>query len=102
MAAKIFNILFGAIYSIAQLFLLPVNLLIDTMFPNLTDSIQAVITGINLFLSDGLRWGFNLLPPMSQTLVLTYLSFLVVYYTISIGVSQITRVLNVLKKMPLT
>lgn len=102
MAAKIFNILFGAIYGIAQLFLLPINTLISTMFPNMSEAVNHVINGINLFLGNGLMWGFNLLPPISRSLVLTYLSFLVIYYTITISVHSIIWVLNVLKKLPLT
>lgn len=101
MAKAIFNVFFNVLIAFANVIFLPINNIISGLVPNLSQAISNVTSGINLYLSSLLAWGFNLLPPMSRYLVIFYLGFKIMYYTISYSVYGVVWVINVIKKLPL-
>lgn len=101
MAKAIFNVFFKVLISIANIVLLPINTILSTFVPNLSQAITNITNAINVFLGNGLAYFFNLLPPISRYFVTFYLGFLVVYYTVSYSVHGVIWLIHVLKKLPL-
>lgn len=101
MAKAIFNVLFNVIIAFANTLFLPINTILSTFVPNLSQAISNTITGFNIFCSNLLAWGFAILPPNARYLVIFYLTFLVSYYTISYSIHAVVWVINVIKKLPL-
>lgn len=102
MAKVILNVLFTAIVGIANIILLPINTALNVFIPDLSRAINYITTAINLFLTNGLAWGFYILPPVCRYFVVFYLTFLVSYYTISYSVHGIVWLIKIIKKLPLT
>lgn len=97
MARAIFKVLFAVIKGIANVFLMPVNLVVSTAFPSFTTMIARFNVGISNYVGGALGWFSNLLPPYTKQFILLYLSVLLIYYTISITVHLIMKVIYIIK-----
>lgn len=102
MAKAIFNVLFEVISGIAAVILLPINTAINVFMPDVSRIINTLTTAINVLISNGLNWGFNILPPNAQQFLMFYLAFLVSFYTISYTIHGIVWLIKVIKKLPLS
>lgn len=97
MAKAIFKVLFLVIKAIANVFLAPVNLIVSNVFPDFTTMIARFNVGVSTYVGSGLAYFGNLLPPYTKEFVLLYLTILIVYYTISISVHLIMKVIYIIK-----
>ena len=101
MAKALFNVLFNVFVALLNLILLPINSVLESFFPNVTEILTTLTTGINLFLGNGIAYFTNMLPPLTQRFILVYLGFLVTFYTLSFTIHAIIWAINVIKKLPL-
>lgn len=99
MAKAIFNVFFGIIKKVVELFLTPINLLVVGLFPNLATIINAFNNAVQIFLGGGLSYFFNLIPPTSRLLIQLYLSILIAYYGIIFSYHTILKVIHIIKKI---
>ena len=88
MAAAFFKVFLGLIKSILNIFMAPVNLVVTQFFPNLSSLIGTFTNALNTIGGGGLTYFSSILPPITRTLILTYLGVLVSYYTITISLLQ--------------
>ena len=95
----LFDILFSVISSIVNLVLTPINLLVATLLPDVSNLISTFNTVINTYIGNGVTWFFSILPPVCRNFVILYLTFLIAYYTTSISAHAIIKVYSIIKKV---
>lgn len=93
-----FNTMLKIIMSLVQIICLPLNALFEGLFPDFTEHIQTINSGID-FLFNSIGWGINIIPPIVRgTLLFIFtieLSMLVVMRS-----SHLTaKVWNLLQKI---
>lgn len=96
MAKAIFEVLFKVIVAITNTFLAPINLLVVNLVPDLSSLISKFNDAI-LIIGSKLGYFSSLLPPTTRTCITIYLTFLITYYTISISVHTILKVIRIIK-----
>lgn len=96
MAKAIFNVLFKIIVSITNMFLAPINALVVNFVPDLSSYISK-FNSLVLEFGSKLSYFSSMLPPTTKSILTIYLSFLIVYYTISITAHGIIKVIEIIK-----
>lgn len=99
MAKAIFSVFFDVIKGIVDAFLIPVNALIVNVFPNFNNILNAFNTLIDRYIGNVVSWFSYLLPPNTRTLILFYLSALIVFYTITISAHAILKLIHIIKNI---
>lgn len=97
MGKAIFKVLLKLIKSIANIILAPINLLVVNMFPDLSNLLSTFNGAITAIFGSGLGYFASILPPMTRGLIVFYLGILISYYTISITVHGVLKVLKIIK-----
>ena len=97
MAKAIFSVLLKFIKSIADIVLYPINLLVAGLLPDFTNMISTFNNAVQGILGTNLAFFAHLLPPTTKSLVLTYLGFLITYYTIVISAHAVLKIINIIK-----
>lgn len=82
-----------------NLILTPVNAIIDTLFPNFSSIIGYFNTFVNQYIGSTLGWFFNLVPPITKSIILLWFSFLIVYYGAVWSYTLIVKIYNVIQKI---
>lgn len=77
---KLFTFILSLISKIVSLILSPLTLAISALIPDLTTYVAKIVNFINSFLYM-FGWFFNLLPPTTKSIILLYLSLLLVFFT---------------------
>lgn len=99
MAKAIFKVLLKFIKSVVDVILSPINLLVANLLPDLSQMISTFNNGVSRVIGSGLGYFANFLPPYTRTLILVYLGFLITYYTITISVHAILKIINIIKEV---
>lgn len=99
MAKALFSVFFKIIKSVVNIVLTPINLLVVNFFPNLATIINSFNTALTIYLGGGLTYFFNLIPPTSRTLILLYVSILLIYYTSIFSYHLILKIFQIIKKI---
>ena len=99
MAKAIFKVFFGLIMTVTNIVLAPINLLINGLFPDLSQLIYKFNVALNTYLGGSLAWFFNIIPSSVRSLIIIYLTILISYYTISISVHAILKVYRIIKNI---
>lgn len=99
MAKALFNVFFKIIKSVVGIFLAPINALIVNLFPDLSKLISTFNAGVEKLLGSGLGFFAHLLPPTTRVIILLWLAILIGYYTISVSVHLILKVIHIIKKL---
>ena len=99
MAKAIFKVFLKFIKSIVDIFLTPINLLVVNLFPDLSSLINTFNSTVSNVIGSTLGWFAHLLPPTTKSIVLLYLAILVAYYTITITVHGIIKVIHIIKQL---
>lgn len=77
---KLFTFILTLIAKIVSLILSPLTLAISALLPDLSTYVAKVVSFINNMLYM-VGWFFNLLPPSTKSIILLYLSLLLVFFT---------------------
>lgn len=99
MAKAIFSVLLKFIKSVADLILTPVNALVVNLLPDLSSLISTFNAGVTQVIGPNLAFFGHLLPPNTRTLIIFYLGFLIVYFSISIGVHAILKIIHIIQRI---
>lgn len=95
----ILNLLISAI----QLLFFPIDALFSTFFNDFSSSLESAVTNINNFINNiatmPLSWFINLLPSMTRTALLLYITFLLSYYVFAFGYRTIKVAINLFHKI---
>ena len=99
MAKAIFKVLLKFIKSVVDLILSPINLLVVNLFPNLSNLLNTFNSSVSSVLGSSLGWFAHLLPPTTKSIVLFYLGILISYYTVTVTVHGIIKVIHIIKQI---
>lgn len=95
----LFQVIFKMITAILNIVLLPLNLLITNAFPNLSSMISTFNTTASTVLGSGFGFFASMIPPVTRSMILLYLTLLVAFYTISISAHVIIKVFTIIRKI---
>lgn len=87
------------ILAILNIVLIPINSLLENLFPTLTVEISKFSSFIQNYIGNGLSYFFNLIPPMTRNLLAVWFAFVVAYYTIYYTYLGITKIWGVIQKI---
>lgn len=100
MIRAIINGILSLVQGLINIILIPVNLLIEPLFP---DSITNAISNFNTFLTTyvggAIGWFSNLFPPIFKSLVGIALTFMIGYYAFVWTYTAIVKIWNVIQKI---
>ena len=77
---KLFTFILSLIAQIVSLILSPLTLAISALLPDLSTFVAKIVSFINTMLYM-FGWFFNLLPPTTKSVILLYLSLLLIFFT---------------------
>lgn len=99
MAKAIFKVFFSIIVGLTNVILTPVNGLVRSLFPDLSQILARFNYAINEYLGGGLTWFWSIIPDNCKTIIVIYITILISYYTISITVHAILKVYTIIKNI---
>ncbi len=99
MAKAIFNVLFKVIKGVIDTVLAPINLLVSTMFPDLSSILSLFNSACEQLIGPALGWFSHLLPPNTRSLILLYFAILIGYYTVTYSVHLVIKVIHLIKRV---
>lgn len=99
MINAIINGILKIITTLLNVFLLPVNLLIENLFPDMTQAIGHFNNFVTTYLGSSLSFFFNLLPPIFKGVMILWLTFLISYYTIYYSYLAIVKIFDIIQKI---
>lgn len=98
MFSALVNFFLNLVATIIQVILIPVNLIITNVLPDLTSQINQVVNGISQLFS-GIGWALGLLPPGILPVLLFIITIEICKHTIWANAHMIVKVWNVLQKI---
>ena len=98
MFSAIVNFFLNLVATIIQVILIPINLIITNVLPDLTSQINQVVNGISELFS-GIGWALGLLPPGILPVLLFIITIEICKHTIWANAHMIVKVWNVLQKI---
>lgn len=87
------------ITKLLSIFLIPVNLLIENLFPSMANAIATFNTFINTYIGGTLSYFFSILPPIFRSLLIVWFTFVVSYYTVYYTYIGIIKIWNIIQKI---
>lgn len=99
MFKALFNVLFGVITGIVNIVLTPINALVSTLLPDVSDMVGTFNIVLDNYIGDGVTYFFSILPPNCRAFIIVYLTFMISYYTISISVHGFIKVYAIIKNI---
>lgn len=99
MIKAIINGLMTLITSILNIVLLPINLLIENIFPDMSSAISTFTTFVNTYVGGSIGYFSSILPPITRSIIALWLGFIVVYYSVSWSYTLIIKIYNVIQKI---
>lgn len=99
MVKALFNGLFKFLITITKIFLLPVDLLVTGIFPDFSEMLSNFNNLVNIYIGNGLSYFGSILPPTVRSMIVLYISLLIIFYTVSFSVHGILKVINIIKNI---
>lgn len=99
MIKAILNGLLKALTSVLNILLLPVNALIENLFPNMANSIATFNSFVSQYVGGSLSYFFSILPPTFRGLLIIWLTFVVSYYSIYFVYLGIIKIFKIIQKV---
>lgn len=99
MVKALLNGFLKMLISVVNLFLTPINLLFENLFPSMTSAINQFNTFVNTYVGGTLSYFFSILPPIFRGLLVTWLTFVVGYYTIHFTYTTAIKVWGIIQKI---
>lgn len=99
MAKALFSVLLKFIKSIVNIFLTPINALVVNLFPDLSTLLSTFNSAVSQIIGGNIAFFSHLLPPTTRTFIIFYLTLLISYYTITISVHLVLKVINIIRRV---
>lgn len=99
MGKVLLKVVLKLISSILSIILLPINALLVTFVPDFSTYITIFNNNIARFFGNSLAWFFSILPPITKDLIFLYLSFLIVYYSVTYTAHLIYKIFIIIKRI---
>ena len=99
MIKAIINGLLSIITSLLDVILLPANALIEQLFPDTAILVDNFNTFVSKYLGSNLAYFFNLLPPITKSILLYWTLFITTYYGIYYSYLAIIKINKIIKEI---
>lgn len=99
MIKAIINGLMKLVTSILNIVLLPINTLIENIFPNMSSAINTFTNFVSTYIGGSIAYFSSLLPPISRSIIVLWLTFLITYYGVVWTYTGIMKIWNVIQKI---
>lgn len=99
MIKAIINGLLKIIMLILNVFLLPINVLIENLFPDMTQAIGTFNTFVNTYVGGTFTYFFSILPPIFRGILVVWFTFLISYYTIYYTYHGLIKIWGIIQKI---
>lgn len=100
MIKALFNVILNLVQSLIGIILVPINTLIEPLFPqSISNAIVNFTTFINTYIGGGIGWFSSLFPPIFRSLVAMSLTFVIGYYTFVWSYTAIIKIWNVFRRL---
>lgn len=93
------NGILNVITSLLNIFLLPINALIENIFPDMSSAISTFNNFINNYVGGTLSYFFSILPPIFRGLLVLWFTFVIAYYSVYYSYLAIIKIWNVIQKI---
>lgn len=87
------------IMKLLNIFLIPINALIENLFPDMANAIQTFNNFITNVLGNNLVFFFQLLPPIFRGLLFIWFTFVIAYYSIYYTYKGILKIWDIIQKI---
>lgn len=99
MIKALLNGLLSIITSLLNIFLLPINALIENVFPDMANSISTFNSFINTYVGGTLSYFFSILPPTFRGLLVLWFTFVISYYSVYYTYTGIIKIWSIIQKI---
>ncbi len=94
----LFNILINLLASLVQIAVLPINLIITNLMPDISTQILQVTNTLNTVF-DAITWPLGLIPSSVISTLLFIISIEIVKHTIFISTDKLLKIWNLFQKL---
>lgn len=98
MFKALFNIIINMLASVIQVICWPINAIISSALPDLTDKISVVTNSLGTMF-DGIGWALGLVPPFIIEVLLFIIAVEIAKHTIFTSTHMLIKVWNVFQKI---
>lgn len=99
MAKAIFSVFLKFIKSIVNIFLAPINALVVGLFPDLATLLSSFNNAVSQILGTNIAFFAHLIPPSTRNFIIVYLTILISWYTVTISVHAVLKVVNIMRRL---
>lgn len=99
MVKALLNGILNVITSLLNIFLLPINALIENLFPDMSSAIDTFNNFISKYVGGTLSYFFSILPPIFRGLLVIWFTFVVAYYSVYYTYLGVIKIWNVIQKI---
>lgn len=99
MIKAIINGLMSLVTSILDIVLLPVNALIENIFPDMSNAINTFSNFVSTYIGGSIGYFASILPPISRSIIILWFTFLISYYGVVWSYTAIIKIWNVIQKI---
>lgn len=97
--SSFFNALFTIIIRAIDIILIPINTIIDNLFPSMANAITNFTNMCNSFFSGGFQWLLQFVPTLTKSMILIWITFEITYYGVIWTYTLVIRTYNVIQKI---
>ena len=99
MFATFLNNFFNMLVAIVNIFATPINTYVINHFPDFAIVVNNFNTFINTYVGNTLAWFGALLPPITRSLLIFYLGYLLVRFLMVLVVHSVLMIIQMLKNI---
>ena len=99
MIKAILNGLMSLVTTVLDIVLLPVNALIENIFPDMSNAINTFSNFVSTYIGGSIGYFASILPPISRSIIILWLTFLITYYGVVWSYTLIMKIWNVIQKI---
>lgn len=101
MIKAIINGILNILIKVIDIILTPLNLLFDNLFPSASTLISNFTTFVNNYISGGLVYFFEMIPPITRSLLVIWITFVISYYGVYYAYVGIKKIFDIIQKVKL-
>lgn len=101
MIKAIINGILNILMKVIDIVLTPLNLLFENLFPSATNLISNFNMFVDNYVAGGLVYFFEILPPITRSILVIWLTFVISYYGIYYSYVGIKKIFDVIQKIKL-
>lgn len=99
MIKKLLNGILKMIMAVLNIVLLPINTLIENVFPDMASAINHFTSFLNNIIGNNLVYFFHIFPPIFRSILIIWFTFVIAYYSIYYTYTAILKIWSIIQKI---